>query len=142
MPTSLTKDEALAYIDSRPTWIVLTTIGADGMPHTVPIGHFRIGDDIYLGGRAGTQKMLNAQRNPNVSLLMQSGTTMQNIKGVMVQGTATVFDSPEDNLRLSREAMRARGAPEDQLPREPRPGAAYIRVEPKRFISWDYASDG
>ena len=38
-----TVEEAHAYLDSRPGWIMLTTIGRDGMPHTVPIGYFRFG---------------------------------------------------------------------------------------------------
>ena len=76
MPASLTKEEAHAYLDSRPGWIILTTIGRDGMPHTVPIGYFRLGDDVYVGCRAGTQKIKNVERNPNVSLLVQSGGSM------------------------------------------------------------------
>ncbi len=141
MPASLTKAEAHAYLDSRPGWIVLTTIGRDGTPHTVPIGYFRLGDDVYVGCRAGTQKVRNVERNPKVSLLVQSGGSMQDIKGLMIQGTATVFTEPSDTLRLSREAAILRGAHADQLPTEARSGSAYIRIEPKRMISWDYARE-
>ena len=139
MPATLTVDEAHAYLDSRPGWIILTTIGRDGMPHTVPIGYFRLGDDVYIGCRAGTQKVKNIERNPNVSLLVQSGGSMRDIKGLMIQGTAMVFTDPADTLRLSREAAKARGAADADLPTEARPGTAYIRVQPKRMISWDYA---
>ncbi|HTE84642.1 MAG TPA: pyridoxamine 5'-phosphate oxidase family protein, partial [Dehalococcoidia bacterium] len=66
MPGELTKDEVHAYMDSKPGWIVLTTIGRDGFPHSIPIGYFRLGDDIYLGCRAGTQKLKNIERNPLV----------------------------------------------------------------------------
>lgn len=142
MPASLTKEEAHAYLDSRPGWIILTTIGRDGMPHTVPIGYFRLGDDVYVGCRAGTQKVKNVERNPNVSLLVQSGGSMQDIKGLMIQGTATVFTDPADTLRLGREAATVRGVPDDQLPTEARPGSAYIRVVPDRMISWDYSRQG
>ena len=31
------------------------------------------------------------------------------------------------------------GKPEGELPTEPRPGAAYIRVVPVNYLSWDYA---
>jgi hypothetical protein len=34
-----------------------------------------------------------------------------------------------------------RGVAEDALPREPRPGVAYIQVQPQRVISWDYSQD-
>jgi nitroimidazol reductase NimA-like FMN-containing flavoprotein (pyridoxamine 5'-phosphate oxidase superfamily) len=142
MPASLTLEEAHAYLDARPGWIILTTIGRDGMPHTVPIGYFRLGDDVYVGCRAGTQKVLNAERNPNVSLLVQSGGNMQDIKGLLIQGTATVFTDPADTLRLGREAAKSRNVPEDHLPTEARPGSAYIRVAPTRMISWDYSREG
>jgi len=139
MPATLTKDEIHAYLDSRPGWIILTTLGRDGAPHTIPIGYFRIGEDIYIGGRDATQKIKNVQRNPTVTVLLQSGATMQDIKGVMIQGTGSVIREPQEVLNLHREAMRSRGAPESQLPTEARPGSAFIKVTPKKYISWDYS---
>ena len=59
----------------------------------------------------------------------------------MLQGDATVLEEPANLLRLSREAARLRGTPEGQLPTEPRPDAAYIRVTPRRIISWDYSRE-
>jgi nitroimidazol reductase NimA-like FMN-containing flavoprotein (pyridoxamine 5'-phosphate oxidase superfamily) len=42
-------------------------MGPNGYPHSVPIGYFRLGDDIYLGCRDSTQKVKNIARNPRVS---------------------------------------------------------------------------
>lgn len=142
MPVSLTKEEAHAFLDSRPGWLVLTTIGRDGYPHTVPVGYFRLGDEIYTGGRAGTQRVKNIERNPKVTALIESGKTMQEIKGLMVQGEAEIVTEPEEVLRLMREAGRQRGTPDDQLPTEPRPGVSYIRIRPRRYVSWDYSRQG
>jgi PPOX class probable F420-dependent enzyme len=139
MPVSLSKEEAHAFLDQRPGWLILTTLGRDGYPHTVPVGYFRLGDEIYTGGRAGTQRVKNIQRNPRVTALVESGKSMQEIKGLMVQGDAEVVSDPAEVLPLMREAMRRRGTPEDQLPTEARPGVSYIRIRPRRFISWDYA---
>lgn len=139
MPVRMTDDEVKAFLDAKPGWIILSTFGPHGYPHSVPIGYFRLGDDVYLGCRAGTQKIKNIERNPKVSLLLESGSTRQDIKGVMIQGHATVYSDPDNKLRLSREAARLRGVPEHELPREARPGAAYIRVEPQRIITWDYS---
>lgn len=138
MTTSLSDDEVNAFLDSKPGWIALTTIAKNGFPHTVPIGYFRIGDDIYLGCRAGTQKLKNIERNAKVSLMLEAGRTRADIKGIMIQGEATLFTAPADVLRLSRKAARLRGVPEDALPSEPRLGSAYIRVRRRRVISWDY----
>lgn len=139
MPAKMTADEVHAFLDSRPGWIALTTISRSGHPHTVPIGYFRMGEDVYIGCRAGTQKLKNIERNPKVSLMLEAGTTMQDIKGVCIQGEAEVINDPDRMLPLLRESMARRGVPQDQLPTEARPGAAYIRVHPVKVISWDYA---
>ncbi|MGH6914239.1 MAG: pyridoxamine 5'-phosphate oxidase family protein [Geminicoccales bacterium] len=138
MPVSFTREEAYEYLDSRPGWLILTTIGGGGYPHTVPIGYFRIGDDVYVGGRDGTQRLRNVERNPKVSALVESGGSMQDIKGLLIQGDAEVVREPAQVLELMREAARRRGTAEDALPKEARPGIAYIRIRPRKFISWDY----
>ena len=141
MPARMTDQEVRAFFDAKPGWVILSTIGSNGYPHSVPIGYFRLGEDIYLGCRAGTQKVKNIERNPKVSLVLESGSSRRDIKGVLIQGHATVYTDPDHVLRLSREAARLRGLPDDQLPQESRPGAAYIRVEPRRVISWDYGRE-
>ena len=139
MPRKMSVEEAHEFLDSKPGWIALTTIGPDGFPHTVPLGYFRLGNDILMGVRGNTRKLGNIQQNPKVSLLLESGTSMQDIKGLMVQGTATVHSDPEETLHYAREAARLRGVAEGDLPTEPRAGAAYIKVTPTRFRSWDYS---
>ena len=141
MPAKLTKEEAHAFLDSRPGWLILTTIGPDGYPHTVPIGYFRVGDEIYTGGRDGTQRITNIRRNPHVSALIESGGSMKDIKGLMIQGDADIVSDPAEALKLMRESAKQRGTPEDELPTEPRPGVAYIRITPKKYISWDYSRE-
>ncbi|HNO66293.1 MAG TPA: pyridoxamine 5'-phosphate oxidase family protein [Tepidiformaceae bacterium] len=139
MAGKMTRDEVHAFLDSRPGWIALTTISKSGHPHTVPIGYFRKGDEVFIGCRAGTQKLKNIERNPKVSLMLETGNTMQDIKGVCIQGTADIVMDAAEQLPLLRHSMALRGTPEDQLPTEARPGAAYIRIRPEKVISWDYA---
>ncbi len=139
MPRRMSRQEAHEFLDSKPGWIVLTSIGADGYPHSVPLGYFRLGDDIVMGVRQGTRKLENIRNNPKVSLLLETGTSRRDIKGVMIQGTATVHSDLEEILHYAREAARRRGVPEQDLPTEPRQGAAYIKVSPRRFRSWDYS---
>ena len=71
MPRNLTIQESHEFLDSKPGWIALTTIGPDGYPHTVPLGYFRLGEDIVMGVRGNTRKLKNIQDNPNVSLLLE-----------------------------------------------------------------------
>ena len=69
-PYRFEKREAVEYLDARSEWAVLTTIDEDGYPHSVALGYFRIGDDIFLGMKDRTQKILNAERNPKASVMV------------------------------------------------------------------------
>ncbi len=103
--TEMTPEEINAYLDSRPGYIALTTMMRNGYPHTVAINYFRDGDDIYMGGRAGTQKYKNVERNPKVSLLLESGNSMQTIKGLMIQGDARVVSEPAELSKHNRRPL-------------------------------------
>jgi nitroimidazol reductase NimA-like FMN-containing flavoprotein (pyridoxamine 5'-phosphate oxidase superfamily) len=135
----MSHEEVHKFLDNKPGWIALTTVDPDGYPHTVPLGYFRLGNDILMGVRGNTHKLRNILENPKVSLLLESGSSMNDIKGLMVQGTATVHSNPEETLHYGREAARLRGVPEQDLPTEPRKDAVYIKVTPSRFRSWDYS---
>jgi PPOX class probable F420-dependent enzyme len=141
MPRELTGQETQDFLDSKPGWIILSTVGPDGYPHTVPLGYFRLGEEILMGVRGKTRKLRNIQANPKVSLLLESGDTRQKIKGLMIQGTATLHTDPKETLYYARWAATQRGVPESELPTEPRRDAVYIRVVPERIRSWDYSTD-
>ena len=140
MPRKLSDQEVEAYLDSRPGWAILSTIDEDGFPHSVPLGYFRLGHDIVLGVRDGTHKVANIENNPNVSILLEDGSTMADIRGVLLQGRARIVREPSEAIQLARDGARARGVPESEWPSAPRPGAAYIRMTPVRTVSWDYAN--
>ncbi|RZT24663.1 pyridoxamine 5'-phosphate oxidase [Mycobacterium sp. BK558] len=139
MPRKLSDEQIEAFLDSRPGWAMLSTIDKDGFPHTVPLGYFRLGRDIVMGVRDGTHKVANVERNPNVSVMLEDGSTMANIRGVMFQGHARIVREPGEALEVARAGARARGVPESEWPTAPRPGSAYIRVTPVRTLSWDYS---
>jgi len=140
MPRKLSDEQIEAYLDSRPGWAMLSTIDKDGFPHTVPLGYFRLGRDIIMGVRDGTRKVANVESNPNVSVALEDGSSMADIRGVLFQGHARIVREHSEALQLAREGARARGVPESDWPTEPRPGAAYIRMTPVRTLSWDYSS--
>lgn len=140
MPRKLTDEQIDAYLDSRPGWAILSTIDRDGFPHSVPLGYFRLGREVIMGVRDGTHKVANVERNPNVSILLEDGSTMADIRGVMIQGHARIVRDESEAVELAREGARARGVPESEWPTASRPGACYIRVTPVRTRSWDYSS--
>ena len=135
----MTQEEVFAFLDDGPRWAVLSTVGKDGFPHAVPLGYFRVGDEVALSMRG--QRKVNVARNPKVSLLVEDGETTANLRGLLIRGEATLVEDAEGVLELTREGARRRGTPEDQLSTEHRPGAAYARIPLARFASWDNTKD-
>ena len=134
----LSEDEVNAYLDRRTEWAVLTTIGNDGMPHSVPLGYFRSGSHLYLGMREGSQKITNIERNPHVSVLVTSAKSTGDITGVLVQGTGRLIRDPGRRLELARGLARQRGTPETDLPDSVSEDGVYVQVTRERVISWNY----
>jgi nitroimidazol reductase NimA-like FMN-containing flavoprotein (pyridoxamine 5'-phosphate oxidase superfamily) len=135
---AMSQEEAHAYLDARKEWAVLTTIGADGYPHSVLLGYFRLGDDLYLGMREGTQKVKNAERHPKACVVVADSRPSGGVTGVMVQGDASLVRDEAERLRLAREAARQRGVPEADWPSRAAPGGVYLRLRAKRYLSWRY----
>ena len=139
MPGKMSKEEVDAFLDSKPGWMMLTSQGRDGYPHTVPIGYFRDGDRIFMGCRDNTQKVKNIERNPKVSLVIEDGKTMSDLRGILFRGDASVVRENEERLKISRLAAKLRGAPEDEWPTTASAGAVFIKVDSPRVTSWDYS---
>lgn len=137
--TEMTREEAYAFLDKGPRWAVLSTIDRDGFPHAVPLGYYRAGDEVVVSMRG--QRKANVARNPKVALLIEDGESTTNLRGLLIRAEATLVEDPEGVLELTRAAARRRGTAEDQLPTEPRRGAAFIRVPLSRFASWDNTKD-
>lgn len=108
-------EEEVGYLTSERHLGRIATIDRRGMPHVVPVG-WKFDPDrqaIVVSGRnfASTQKYLNAARNPNVAFIVDDVLPPWRPRSVMVQGKAEVV--------------------------EPGSGReAFIRIRPKKVISW------
>ena len=136
----MTESEAWEYIESKPGWIALSTNGHDGFPHTVPIGYFVSGGSIFIGCLDSTQKVKNVERNRKISLTLESGETMADIKGVLIKANAEIIRDDEARITISQLAARQRGVSEADLPQTVRPGSVYIKANPVKIVSWDYGN--
>ena len=136
----MTESQAWDYIESKPGWIALSTNGHDGFPHTVPLGYFVSDKRIFIGCLDKTQKVKNIERNANISLTLESGQSMANIKGVLIKATARVISDDAERLSISQLAARQRGVNDTDLPKNVRSGSVYIKAEPLSIISWDYGN--
>lgn len=125
--------EARAFLEAKDRWVVLTTIGPDGFPHSVPMGYFLHGDHFVMGCKDGTQKVRNIERQPKVSVLWENGRQSDEMIAVMVRGIARVVRDDTERLRLKQEACRQRG---EEPPTTVGAGFVYIEVQPTKTIRW------
>ena len=139
MPRQMSEKEALDYIDTAQGWATLSTIGSDGYPHSVPIGWFRVHKKIYMGCIDKTQKVINIERNRKISICIESGTTMRDIKGVLLRGKASIVRDTQERLAVSILAAKARGVAEQDLPKTTSANGVYIELSDFKITSWDYA---
>ena len=135
---SIEDPEIAEYLDRRSEWAVLTTLDADGYPHSVALGYYRIGDVVYVGTPAGTRKVRNAEANPRGSLMVAGSKTSGDWSGVLLQGDLEIVRDYDERLAIEREGRRQRGVPEDELPDAPREGEVILRLRPTRTITWRY----
>ena len=112
-------DAELTYLTKRNLGR-LATIDPTGMPHVVPLGwHYNAElDTIDIGGRdfARSRKFHNAQRNPNVALVVDDVLPPWRPRCVLIRGRA--------------EALAAATGPDGE------PAGPIIRLHPAEVISW------
>jgi PPOX class probable F420-dependent enzyme len=141
----LTDDELREFLAKTKT-IILTSIGPDGFPHSMPMWFAAEPDGtIRITTFAKSQKVLNIRRNPKVSLLVETGTAYSALRGVMLEGDAEITTDLEETVATMIEANAVTGSPLpdiEQIPQDVKLKMAgkrvLVRIRPSRFVSWDH----
>lgn len=142
----LSDDERRRYLQEALT-IILVSIGRDGYPHAVPMW-FVVDDDgtISMTTYGRSQKTLNVRRNPRVALLVESGVRYDQLKGVLLRGTAEVIDDQDTCvqtlMRIQTKHMGALAPGVEEIMRAQAQKRVVLRITPERIASWDHQKLG
>ncbi len=109
--------------------MVLTTLDAEGFPHSVPLGYFVFEGRIYMGCKRDTHKVRNLLREPRVSLYVDNGRGEKPHTVVTIQGEARLLESGEELDRVRAASGRPGALAE---------GVVYLEVTPVRFRCWEH----
>ena len=145
----LSADETRTYINGQKTLIIVSN-GKDGYPHTMPMW-FALNDDdtIDCTTFGKSQKVLNYQRDPKATLLVETGTEYAQLKGVMIyahtdiisavgQVTDTLVKINSRGQTLTAQAAeQLRGAVSKTASKR-----VVLRFLPMKYVSWDHAKLG
>ena len=144
---ALAPEEQRRFLEVSHT-IILTSLDRQGYPHSVAMWYVADPDGtVLMTTFAKSQKAVNLRRDPRCALLLESGRTYPELKGLLVRGRAALDGDVEHVLDVLARVHAKYDAPgpADGL-REAMRGQArkrvVIRVRPERVASWDHAKLG
>ncbi len=142
----MTEDELSSFIEEQKS-LQVSCIGADGWPHLTTLWFAVVDEKIVFETYTRSQKILNLQRNPNITVLLEDGVVYEKLRGVMIKGKALLDDTPENVERYAK-AVMLRNQPEygEEILAEAAKQMSLKRtaviVEPQEIISWDHTKLG
>lgn len=145
----MTDDEINAYLRSAKT-MTLVSNGKDGFPHPMPMW-FALDDDntVYMTTFRKSQKVKNLQRNPKVTLMVESGEQYQQLKGLIIHAEVEFLDDVDAArdimFRVSVQRGDANADDETQVKSGMQRSAEKrigMKFKPQRVVSWDHGKLG
>jgi PPOX class probable F420-dependent enzyme len=137
--------EVDAFLQGRHTMNV-ATINPDGTIHLVAMWYG------FLDGKPGfwtygrSQKVLNLERNPQVTCLVESGDAYEELQGVELVGRAELVTDRDRIMAIGRSVFQRYIGPwsEQMQPYLDKTGAKRVGVliDVDRTISWDHRKLG
>ena len=118
----------------------LTTIGPDGVPHTVPVWYLYRSKKILIGTNTKTVKARNLRKNNKVAFCVDIGVNSPDIYGVAGSGTARLVEQKGRVSKIATDillryfaSMREKSAQEllDETD-------CIIEIAPDRITKWHY----
>ena len=131
----------------------VATQGGDGWPHVAPMWYVMEDDKVVFRSFTKSQKIVNLQRNPRFTVLVETGSDYSQLRGVMIKAEAKLIDDPDYVLSvygalaakypmINDTPMELQGeALENALGRFAAKNTAVI-VDPVKIISWDHTKLG
>lgn len=97
----MTDEEVAEFLATEKT-LQVASIGPDGVPHLVAMWFDVIDGRIAFWSFARSQKTVNLQRDPRITVLVEAGDTYNELRGVSITGRAEISDDYDTVLRVGR----------------------------------------
>ena len=141
----MTQDEIRDFLREGHT-MTLVTNSQRGFPHAVAM-FYALGPDLTISfaTHANSQKVKNVERDPRVTLLVETGTAFSELRGVMIEGRASISTDTERVVATMIEANSDTGSPlpdseliPDDVKQKMAGKRVLLSVTPESFVSWDH----
>ena len=142
----MTDDEVDEFLHGRHTMNV-ATIGKDGRPHLVAMWYGFTPDGALAWWTYGkSQKVLNLQRDPRITCLVETGDSYDKLRGVEIVGTGVILEDREDVMAVGRSVFERYTGPWSDAAEG---GVAQmgakrvaVKIEVEKMVTWDHTKLG
>ena len=101
---ALSPEEEAAVLNEGRT-IQIASNGRDGYPHLVAMWYVAIDGEIFFSTYGTSQKVLNLQRDPHVTAMVELGHDYSELRGVAIKGKAQVIDAAHPDRAATASPM-------------------------------------
>jgi PPOX class probable F420-dependent enzyme len=149
---TMTEEEIQAFLGEGHT-LQVATIGKSGAPHLAPLWYVVDHGKVVFRSFTKSQKIVNLQRDPRLTVLVERGLEYAELRGVMIEGEGRLVTDRDYVLDIyGRLAARYTMVGDAPMELEPEAlEAAFGRyaekntavvVEPTRIVTWDHRKLG
>jgi PPOX class probable F420-dependent enzyme len=144
----LSEAERRELIDSERI-VAVASFGPRGWPHVMPLWYVPRDGEIWIYTYAKSQKVRNLERDPRATLMIETGHSYLELRGVEIEAEAEIHRDLETVLGLAKEITVRYAAGIDSvegdaaaaLEAQARKRAA-VRFRAVRVASWDHRKLG
>jgi PPOX class probable F420-dependent enzyme len=144
---TLDRAEQLELLNSERI-VVVSSWGPRGWPHSMPLWYVPRDGEVWIYTYAKSQKVINLNRDPRATLLLETGHDYGELRGIEIEAEAEVHGDPEVVYELARELTTrySGGAAIDAAGAEALRAQALkrvaVRFEARRTATWDHRKLG
>jgi PPOX class probable F420-dependent enzyme len=144
----LTDEERRELVESERI-VIVSTLGPRSWPHVMPLWYVPRDGEIWVWTYAKSQKVKNLERDPRATLLVETGTEYNELRGVQIEAEAELIRdrgrvvefAKELTIRYSEGIESVEGDAAAGL-RAQAPKRVAIHFHPMRVATWDHRKLG
>ncbi len=129
--------------------VVVSSLGPRGWPHVMPLWYVPRNGEIWVWTYAKSQKVKNLERDPRATLLIETGTEYNELRGVQIEAEAELVRELDEivefakllTVRYSEGIESVEGDAVAALQAQA-PKRVAIRFHARRVASWDHRKLG
>ena len=142
----MTDDEIREFLDGWHT-MNCATMNHDGTIHLIAMWYGFLEGCPALETKAKSQKVQNIRRNPQISCLVETGDSYDQLRGVEIVGRAEVVEEPERIFQLGISVVERTSGQQYTEDMKPAVEAMIhkrvaVKIHADKYVSWDHRKLG